>query len=99
MAENLTCHIKNIFHDPFPKPSPLFFKVPLPTAYHQSDLLLPILTDVRFPLRKRGFKLCTQIKEKFAFIIIPELHTYKNIYIIGRLIYPCLSTLYICKIQ
>ena len=35
-----------------------------------------------------------QIKEAARFITIPELRTRKNIYIIGRLIYLCLLTIY-----
>lgn len=35
-----------------------------------------------------------QIKEAARFITIPELRTRKNIYIIGRLIYLCLFTIY-----
>ena len=49
---NLT--YKKISHDPFPIPSPPFFKFPIPTAYQQSPPLLLILTNVHFSLEKWG---------------------------------------------
>ena len=49
---NLT--YKKISHDPFPIPSPPFFKFTIPTAYQQSPPLLLILTNVHFSLEKWG---------------------------------------------